>query len=82
MISGGEVFDLVLQHGGELAHPERAMVQRNVGVGTKGVGGQGDLLACGVFGEGFEAAKELVGRGIDRFDCHDLSVMGPILMLA
>ena len=78
---GGEVFGLVLQNGGELAHAERAMLQRDVCVGAEGVGGEGDLLARGLVGEGFEAAQQLVGRGIDRFDGHGRR-SGSTLMLA
>ena len=53
---GGEVFGLVFQDGGELAHPEGAVLQRHVCVGAEGVGGEGDLLTRGLAGEGIEAA--------------------------
>ena len=39
----------------ELAHPERAVLERDARVGAKGVGGEGDLLARGIVGERLEA---------------------------
>ncbi len=43
----GEVFGLVLQNGGELAHAQSAMLERDGRVGAEGVGGEGDLLTSG-----------------------------------
>ncbi len=53
---GGEIFRFVFEDGGELAHPQGAMLQRHVGVGAEGVGGEGDLLTRGFVRDGFEGA--------------------------
>ena len=67
---GGEVFGFVLEDGGELAHPEGAVVEGDVAVGAEGVFGEGDFLARGFVGEGFEAAEEFAVCGIDGLDGH------------
>jgi hypothetical protein len=66
----GEVVNVVLEEGGELAHAEGAMLERHGGVGVEGLGGEGDLFARGFFGERIEAAEEFASRGIDRFNGH------------
>ncbi len=67
----GEVVDIVFEQGGELAHTEGAVLDGHGGVGGEGVGGEGDLLAYGFVGEGFEGAEELAGCGIDGLDRHE-----------
>ncbi len=67
---GGEVVGLVLEDGGELAHAEGAMLERDGGVGADSFGGEGDFFARGLVGEGIEAAEKLTGCGIDGFDGH------------
>ena len=42
---GGEVVGFVLEDGGELAHAEGAVVERDGWVGAEGFGGEGDLFA-------------------------------------
>ena len=79
----GEVVGLVFEDGGELAHAESAVLERDGGVGAEGFGGEGDLVARGFVGEGIEAAQEFAGCGIDGFDGHGLRVWcSSTLMLA
>ncbi len=67
---GGEVVGLVLEDGGELAHAEGAVLERDGGVGAESLGGEGDFFARGLVGEGIEAAEKFTVRGIDGFDGH------------
>ncbi len=56
VIERGEFSGLVFQDGGELSHPEGAMLQRHVRVGAEGLVGESDLLPRRLVSEGFEAA--------------------------
>ena len=66
----GEIANLVFEDGGELAHAQGAMVERDRGGGAEGVGGEGDLVTRVLFAECIVAAEEFASRGIDRFDGH------------
>ena len=67
---GGQLVALILQNAGELAHAQRAVFERYLAVGAKGRMGDGDLGFDGFGSQGFKAAKEFAGSGIDRLNGH------------
>jgi hypothetical protein len=74
---GGEIVRLFLKNGGELAHAERAMFERDALIGDEGLRSKSDLVADGFGGERFEGAKDFVIGGIDGLNGH--ARIGPCL---
>ena len=76
----GELFHLMVEDAGQLAHAQRAMFERDFGIGAEGRVGDGDLRFDGVGAEGLEAAQKLAGCGIDGLNGH--LVLGTLVAFA
>ncbi len=62
---GGKFFEVGIEQRGEAAHPEDALVERLVGIGSRGACCEGELGVESLGCERVKAAKELSGGRIE-----------------